>query len=765
LQTLIYTDSLWTRNKYNKPSVILFGRDYNDRTKTCKTVIEDSTPYFYAPGDTPAGDKRTQYGEYSVKTRLYTDALGRQVRKVTTDLPSTVPKIRDYFEFTDEADILYDKRYIIDNEIIYAYTIGKDGRPKPTDVIAPLEPRVIWFDIEVKGEKGVFPDPLKPKYPIVSIQCMDSYTKEIVIFTFGVPKVASDQVACNTEQELLFRFARHIRDIDPDVLSGWYSNYFDIPYIIQRAEWLDIQLLDLSRTDYSPTVKKGNNNSWFIRMHGRQCFDLLDAFKKYYAPMGQLSAYDLKSVISNKDVMEDAAFRYDDYGDKIVDLFEQEDWDTFLQYCRYDVIALDTIDVKLKLIGFYEHLRMIAGVKLEETLMNSRVIESLIMRAGIKPMPTKSYDTITEGFEGATVLSPPIGIHESVGVVDLAALYPNIMVGFNISPDIDGIIPNTMKVIMEEREKLRELKKAGKADAVMKNKEVVLKFLANSFYGVIGWPRFRLYNKAHAAKVTEYGRMLNAYLCDIARDKGYEPIYGDTDSIFVKGIVSMDDGLNFEHYCNDRLAEWSKEHGSVVNFTLKFEKLYRRIMFKRSVSGEAAKKRYAGHLIWKDGYSSDKLDYTGIELKRSDQAEITKDLLREFLEDVLLHDNEDKAISTVRRITKDILSGRISIHDVSIPKGIKSMEKENPWVRGVNNCKELFNINISHGVKPRLIYIKGTHKELCINNDMDEEMILSVVDVDWKKCCDKTVVKKMKTFVESIGYDWNEQMHGQRTLF
>ena len=67
-------------------------------------------------------------------------------------------------------------------------------------------------------------------------------------------------------------------------------------------------------------------------------------------------------------------------------------------------------------------------------------------------------------------------------------------------------------------------------------------------------------------------------------------------------------------------------------------------MFKRKGdSDEEAKKRYAGYLIWKDGFEKNELDYAGIELKRSDTARITKTILEEFFNEVLIHDDLEAA--------------------------------------------------------------------------------------------------------------------------
>lgn len=751
-------DSTWVRNYEGKPEVVLFGRCYNDRTRTVKTRISGFEPYFYVPAAIRPGDRSLPVW-HRITEELHTDALGRSVRRAYTKLPSDVPKCREYYEFTDEADILFDKRYVVDNGIKYAYT----SELKPVEVEDIVTPRIAFFDIEVKSLDGSMPVPETALHPIVSIQVLDSYTNEIIIFTNEMPYAASDQAVCSSEEDLLERFAAYIGKLDFDVLCGWYSNKFDLPYIIRRAQALNVDISAMTRLGRQPDATK-NKNGWFLRITGRQCFDFYEAFKKYYAPKGQLEAYGLKDVISNVAVMKGAAYSYHDYGGDVVELFQKEDWETFLQYCRNDVIALKNIDDELKLVDFFEGIRKVAGVKLEETLMNSRVVEAIIMRDGIKPMPTKNYSDrgADTTFEGAIVMTPPIGIHNDVGVVDLASLYPTIMVGFDISPDVDHVIAHAIRTIMNEREKLRAFNKTNAASDVSRNKEQVMKYLANSFYGVIGWPKFRLYNVEQAGQVTRIGRELNEYLQSLVAEFGYTALYGDTDSVFVGGVTSVENGIALQDKLNERLAQWSKERGSSVNFELKIEKIYRRLLFKQKTGGEVAKKRYAGHLVWKDGEVKNELSATGLETKRSDQSAITKGLLKNFLNKCLLEDNMEGAIRDIKDVIKQVRMGDVSVHDVSIPRGVNNAALDNPWTRGMHNLHTLLGVHLSEGAKPRLIYLKGDVTELCIDNNIDEQMILNTVVVNWDMCCEKTVVHKMRTFVESIGYSWNNMIEGQQ---
>lgn len=748
------------KSRDSKPIVVVFGRNVADPNIVKQFNIEGFEPYFYAPADAighPRGLKKI--GSERIK-----DALGRDVIKITTNLPSDIPRFRQAYEWTDEADVLFDIRFMIDHKIKYGFRDNGDGTISSAEVDVLL-PRIMFFDIEVRSPPEIVPDPKDPIFPIVSIQIGDSYTREIVIFTSGVPQIAEDQLAYQDEGAMLVAVMEYIQQMNFDVLSGWYSNGFDIPYIINRLHVLGIPTKKLTRFPfgYYNCRAEPRGREWMIRIPGRQCLDMMDAFKKWYKAEGELEKYDLKSVASKF-----ADFTYTDYGAHIDKMFNNNEWEEFLQYCRNDVIALMKIDDKLKLFDFYEHLRMKTGVKLEDTMKNSKMIESLLFHfPNMKPMPTRRYDIKSESYSGALVITPEVGLHSNVGVFDLAALYPTIIRAFEVSPDVDKVIPIVIVELMEEREKLRELKKKGLADESTKKKEVVVKFLVNSFYGVLGWPMFRLYKPEMALFITSTGQEINRFLQKCALESGHPAVYGDTDSVFLKGIPDEQAGFEMQDYLNARLVEWANEHQAKVAPTLKFEKLYRKILFKQDASGKgAAKKRYAGHLISKDGEPCSKLSYTGIELKRSDQAEITRTVLQDFLTLLLLHDDEEGACKVVKQAVKAVREGNIDCYSISIPRGVRNLQGNDPWSRGVRRADEILNLKFPPGVKPRLIYTKGEYSEICIDDTITDDVLISHnIQIDYKVMQQKVIEGKLRSFVESIGRDWDKTVNGQTSLF
>lgn len=742
MSTYVWIDGTWTRGQDGKPRVILYGRDYENVHQTVYKAVRGFKPYFYAPSH-----------EVEEPDEVLIDALGRRVKKVFANLPSDVRRLREQYSWTDEADILFDVRFVVDAGIKYAF----DDQMRPVEVDKPLRPRVCFFDIEVDSPPEIMPRPEKPEWPIVMIQCLDSYTGEIRIFTWNIPERIDEQVICSSEKHMLYEFARYVQRRDFDVLSGWYSNGYDLPYLKKRSDRIGVPL-QLARYPSMSGIRLGKRS---VRIVGRQCVDLLEAFKKWHKAKGELETYDLK-FISKKF----GGFQYEDYGDSIRVLLESQDYETLLEYGRNDVIALQKIDEKIGLFEFYEYLRFIVGCKLEDTLQNSKIIEMLLMRNGIKPMPTRQYGITEEDrYTGALVLEPPLGIHEWVGVFDLASLYPTIIMAFDVSPDVDKMIPKVITTILQEREKLRKLRLEGKADETTKMKETVLKFIANSFYGVLGWPGFRLYKRELAEFITTKGREINRYLQQCAAERGFKAIYGDTDSVFIRGVMSPKMGMELQEYFNGRLQEWAVEVGAKIAPTIKFEKLFRRIIFKKKIgSDEAAKKRYAGWLIWEDGREVDEIKIVGMETRRSDVAEITKELMEQIMV-CLLKEGDTSAVGRMlRKVLREF--DRLPLQKIAIPKGVKKdldqYKTESAWIVGMRNAQKLLGLRFRQDRKPKLLYMRRPVDRLCITEDV--ETLPEHFQVDWETMKEKVIRQKFEAILESIGLSWDQVVEGQTTL-
>lgn len=746
------------------PYVLLFSRNYNTPTVTATHEFK-YFPYFYVPYGSTVGITSSLIRE--IDNEEHIDALGRKIQKVYTWTPSDVPKVKHLFEWRDESDVIFDKRFLIDKHIKYAYEIV-DGEPIPVDVSSPLESRRLFCDIEVLAPLGIMPLPQDATYPIIMIQCMDSYTNKIVVFTIDMPLVDTDiQFCCKDEQDLIRTYCAYIKELNPDVLVFWNGSKFDIPYLINRASIIGVSLSGLSRSGKPRTSYEAGNYS--NRLAGRSILDMLEAFKKFTIGMGNRESYSLKNVIVDVDLLGDNAFEYTDYGPILSTVVTDNRYQDLIDYGKNDVIALKNIDAALGLYMFYENLKLVSGAKLDDMLYNSRIIEMLLWHEGMRPMPEKKVYTSEENddkFQGALVVTPKPGVHNMMATYDLSSLYPMILVAFQLSPDIDKIVLRTLEKTMAMREDLRSRCKADPNNEVLQNMQNAIKFLNNSYYGVLGLKAFRLYDRSIAETVTRTGRDLNMFLQEVAKSQGYDVIMGDTDSIGVICISDIQTGKQLETTLNNELSKWSSEHGCKATFTLKFEKLYRRILFKSDKKGIGVKKKYCGHIIWEEGRDKSsirELNYKGLELKRSDQSNITRECLKYFLETLLLDDNDKGAADFVRTKYNAVRSGTVPIYEISIPKALRKLKYDsvNPWVNGIQYAKENYNYIITEGAKPRLIYLNGD-STICIDEDFDTSQITQLID--WHKMADVTIRKKMESYIWSIGLSWSHVVDGQRSL-
>jgi DNA polymerase elongation subunit (family B) len=538
------------------------------------------------------------------------------------------------------------------------------------------------------------------------------------------------------------------------------------------------------KCEFDPKIGKFRS-----KIGGRAPLDMMEAFKKYNTGAGQRESNGLKSVISDEELLgkcmnnnaqtcnitnnkctgkcenyKSYAFTYEDLGPILQSVVDNKRYDDLIEYCKNDVIALQHIDDALNLYMFFENIRYICGNKIMDSLFNSVIIEMGLMHEGIKPMPRKIHreKTKEDQFDGALVIKPKNGIHKWVGTVDVNALYPNILVGFNISMDIDGITVQFVKKLMDMREHYRELKKQGIHGADIL--DATAKSIVNSVYGIIGSKAFRLFDRDKALFITSTGQDINRYIQELCKSRGFSIIYGDTDSVFISEVKSGSDALLIETFLNEKLEQWSHDHNCTTVIKLKAEKVFATLMFKPKATNrnDSSKKKYAGRLVWKEGKVLDELAYMGLELKRSDNSIATKECLQQFLEYALLKDDVQGAIKTVKTSYKNIKKGNVNPYDISLPKEVRKLDYDgkNSWVEGINYARSKYQHAIGEGIKPRLLYLK--HGVICIDDTFDITLIKD--DIDYVQMANTTIKKKLESYLWALDLDWNFVIKGQQDI-
>jgi len=707
MSTYIWVDGTWTV-KNGGPMVVLFLRETESK-ELYRLGVQGFRPYFWVP---------CEMDDSNVIPEAVS-ADGVPVQRVYTRLPSDVPHERVKYPRTWEADVLFDMRFVIDKGIRYGCEV--DGcNLVPTDVDLQL-PRFHYFDIEVSAPRDQVLEVAKAKYPVVSIATWDSFTQRARAF-----------VLCDypSERAMLQAWVQYVSATDPDVLTAWFGGDqirrtgFDFPYLYFRSRRLGIKL----------PSRLGTAGPYHCP--GRQLVDMMAVFKQWSKPMGEREGYGLKSIAKAV-----TGFEYEDMGGRIEELVRRGEWDVLREYCENDVTAMVKIAEETRLWWAFEALRRLAGVKLVDTLSRQRMIEVLMMRNGSGPLPTREK-RVKKKYTGAYVHPPPKGVHENVAVYDYASLYPSIILAYGVSPDVQGVFPKVIRMLLAEREKLRKKRLEGKATWADEVTEVGLKFSVNAFYGVLGSKSFRMYNPELAGFITAKGQELVKMVGATLQDRW---LAGDTDSVFIR-VKDLEEAKALEGEINGKIEQWAEDQGVEFSSRVKFEKFYRRLLFK-------AKKRYVGWLVWKDGREVDKIDFVGMEIRRSDASKLTKELLAKFAEMVLRRGEVEQAVEMVKRVLVEVLEGKRKPTEVAVPRGLHKTEYKvhNPWLEGVKNARVLLGRALDPFGKPRLLYCVKPVRELCIDEEVtDEELERVGVEVDWKKAAEVCVLKKFEELVKIV---------------
>lgn len=301
------------------------------------------------------------------------------------------------------------------------------------------ELRIHYVDIEVYCPDA-FPTPEQASQPINVITVYDTLDK--TFYTWGTKRLQKkikgcEYVYCETEEQLLECYLNFVRRSVPDVISGWNSEGFDMPYIINRSARVlgedSIKQMSPVENVYSRMTTGAfgrEQQRWYIS--GVSCVDYLDVYKKF--SIGLRESYKL-DAIAELELGE----RKIDYGNTNLSALADDDWQTFVEYNVQDVNLLVQLEDKLR---YLELLRMLAytGLTTIESAMGtlSVITGATVIKARNKKqvVPTFIKDvTNAAKYEGAYVGEPQRGFQHDIISFDANSLYPNTMISLNLSPE------------------------------------------------------------------------------------------------------------------------------------------------------------------------------------------------------------------------------------------------------------------------------------------------------------------------------------------
>jgi DNA polymerase elongation subunit (family B) len=565
---------------------------------------------------------------------------------------------------TFEGDLLPDKRWFIDKKVEIAQSFNK-----------------LYFDIETddtaeKLEVG--------RDRIVSIATIDNegHTRFFRLKDF------TDE----SEKKMLLDFKNHIKEYD--ILLGWNSSGFDIPYIQMRC-------------------RKYGISTFFLSCIAK--YDLLKRFRHIFRFDSQIKSFSLENI--SQHFLGRGKIKHEE---KIIELW-RDDIVKLKEYNLEDSKLVRDLDVKLGVSEMMIRQSQWCGVPPAQFGLYAIIDAFIIKKAhdngtyvqtSINALKEREYGN-TKGSEnpddeakdkanytGAIVLEPDIGLYDRVYVFDFKSLYPSMMRTSNIGYDslrheasdetmtnpgtlsiprkAGGVKPtyftkklSIINLSVTELIKLRnEYKKlklkmieegtnhGGEWEHVVSD-EIIVKELANSTYGIMGLEYGRYFSIDVAESITLFGQWAINFAKKYFESKGYKVIYGDTDSVFVStGKEFMDPTEQLKGFHVELKKELLKYNIEQCYIELAFDKQYERFLL-------VTKKTYTGHVVNIEGKKTDDIYTRGIEYIKKSTFRFAARKQKELIETILrVGMTRKQAIDFIQNARKEFYASTFTKEDL-----------------------------------------------------------------------------------------------------
>ena len=742
----------------------------------------------------------TEYSKATYDGKIATKVICKK-NKFLKDLSRNDSKYPELRKYTYMADIGKAHSYIMEKGIEFS-----------------TRRRKWYFDIETHADPqdDQANKPIRAEMPITSIQIYDSIDEKYYVFGWhpteteqyeSLSKFEQDNVVyflAKTEAIMMNGFIHFMRKWQPDVMVGWWSEGYDIPYLINRIKNLGMDPNKLSPGGWASTYMKDNQLVGAIK--GVDHVDMIDCLKDLYFNLPNWKLATAAKTILGPGV-----------ADKLDDV-TWRDWlpnfRGFLKYGIRDVEILKLIDDKVQIFDLYFTLQNITKVPTLNMLFSkSMVVDSYVCYEYRKQMTFPTRKTIQKRpYAGAYVFDPQEpGKHKDVFVCDYASLYPTTIMSFNLSPDTfvtskeiceangqdiddivdqmradginlvdtgdqgydeifggryvflahsekEGLIPQVLRKLYAERVAVKKQMKEPGITPDLRNaldkRQNSIKLILNSAYGAMGFNFYRLCSYEAADACTFYAREALKDAAQWFAAEDHPVLYGDTDSVFVKGRgLSVDDFNKKVDRFNERLTTTfidkyndKRDDAFVFNY-LEMEKDLEYIYFGN------VKKRYYSIVR-----GSGKKYIRGMAVIRKDTPEFLKPKLDQMAELML---KEELSKEWLEDLRQDIMSRPLTEIGIAkaFSKPFESYTKTIPYhVKGALLANRFLGTNITHFDNPYLFYIKNNlevdkrpgdrSQVICLNSeDISKlEKRQGMVDIDWIKYFNKQVLEQLDEF-------------------
>ncbi len=627
---------------------------------------------------------------------------------------------------------------------------------------------VVSLDIEC-SEKGIL-------YSIGLDSPMDSR-----VIMVGPEQEADTAIQwVKDETALLEAMIDWFKRYDPDVIIGWNVIDFDFRLLHKRAEWNKIKL-NIGR-DSQPSFFRSSAQSQqgFITIPGRVVLDGIDMLKTatYHFRSWSLESVSQELLSEGKDI-----HNVHDRMDEINRMFKF-DKPSLAKYNLQDCVLVNRIFEHTHLIEFAIERSRLTGVELDKVGGSVAAFTNLylpqIHRAGYIAPNLQPENWIAS--PGGYVMDSIPNLYDSVLVLDFKSLYPSIIRSFLIDPM--GLIEGLKQEIGRDDDQAVEGFRGGQfhrnkhflpemietlwaaRDVAKKNNEKAfsqaIKIIMNSFYGVLGSSGCRFFDTRLASSITMRGHEIMKQTKVLIEEKGYQVIYGDTDSTFVSlnGSYSQEDadeiGQSLVAYINDWWTQHLKEKYNLTSILeLEYETHYRKFLMPTIRGSETgSKKRYAG-LIGEE--RSEKIVFKGLESARTDWTPLAQ-RFQQTLYEMVFHDQDPT--DYVRNFVDETAAGKhddLLVYQKRLRRKLHEYQKNIPpqvrAARMADEINEKLGRPLQYQNKGRIEYL------ITLNGPEPKEYLKS--GIDYQHYIDKQLKPVAEAILPFIGLDF-EQVSGQQ---
>lgn len=492
--------------------------------------------------------------------------------------------------------------------------------------------------------------------------------KKVFIVSEKKERLPDYIVLCPDEKELMLSFMKWLNEKDPDIIIGWHVIGFDLMSLENKCRELNLSF-DIARAEGRVSLRQRKPIGYFASVTGRVIIDGPQALRTSFftfedyrlETVAQELLAEGKTITADKDKVEE------------IERLFTEDKEKLAEYNLNDAVLVTNIFKKAGLIELSIRRSQLSGLLMDELGMMTAAFDHFFLpklhRAGYVAPNVKDLES-SEHAAGGYVMDPVPGIYDDVIVLDFKSLYPSIIQTFKIDPfsnlksNIDTIetlngykFSSTQHFLPEFIDQLIEQRNLAKKKND-KQLSQAIKILMNSFYGVMGSFGCRFYHPNLPTAITGTGQKLLKGSKDFLAERGYEVIYGDTDSLFVKLKEGEGDNakVNGKRIADDLNKYWSEkiqdEYGLKSFLEIEFEKYYRKFILTPARGSETgAKKRYAG-LLAESGKET--IEFIGMEFVRSDWTRLAKEFQVELYSRIF---NNEEIENWLREIVRKVKSG------------------------------------------------------------------------------------------------------------